>query len=76
MLNAEGFTTFLRSFLYIKSKIELQDPFCSHVDNQQLRATMKLIPLYFTIQEVKNYPEHYYLYDNIDSCGIKNIWNN
>jgi len=73
LLNIESFTSYLESFLYIKSKIELQDPAYSNIDNQQLRATMKLIPVYFTNREIKDYLKHYYLYDYIDRFGIKNI---
>lgn len=76
LLNIESFKKYLKAFLYMQSKIELKNIAYKNTDNQQLNATLNLIPRYFTNQAVIDYLEFGYLYDHIENFGIKNIKKN
>lgn len=75
LLSIESFIAYLKAFLYYQSKIELKKPSYKQLDNQQLNATLNLIPQYFTIQKVIDYLKFDYIYNHIDNFGIKNIEN-
>jgi acetyl esterase/lipase len=75
LLCIESFTKYIKAFLYHKSKIELEDTVYKRLDNQQLIATLNLIPEYFSNKKVIEYLKFDYLYNHIDNFGTKNIEN-
>jgi len=75
LLNIDSFVEYLKAFLYYHSKIELEKESYKKLDNQQLIATLNLIPEYFSNRTVIDYLNYYYLNNHIDNFGIKNIDN-
>lgn len=73
LLNIGSYVEYLKAFLYYHSKIELEEDAYKTLDNQQLNATLNLIPEYFSNQMVIDYLKFYYLNNHIENCGIKNI---
>jgi len=73
LLNIKSYVEYLKAFLYFQSKIELEKEAYNKLDNQQLNATLNLIPKYFSNQTVIDYLKFYYLNKHIDDFGIKNI---
>lgn len=73
LLQIESYKTYLKAFLYFKSSAELKESAYKKLDNQQLNATLNLIPKYFTNQSVVDYLKFTYLYNHIDNYGIKNL---
>lgn len=75
LLNIGSYVEYIKAFLYYHSKIELEKEAYTKLDNQQLSATLNLIPEYFSNQKVIDYLKFYYLNNHIDNFGIKNIDN-
>ncbi len=75
LLQIESFKAYLKAFLYFQSSIELKKSSYKKLDNQQLQATLNLIPKYFSNQTVADYLTFNYLYNHIDNYGIKNLEN-
>lgn len=75
LLNIKSYVEYIKAFLYYHSKIELEKEAYKKLDNQQLNATLNLIPEYFSNQEVIDYLNFYYLNNHIDNFGIKNFEN-
>ena len=73
LLNIDSYVEYVKAFLYYQSKIELGKESYHKLDNQQLNATLNLIPEYFSNQKVIDYLKFYYLNNHIDNFGIKNI---
>lgn len=73
LLQLESFKTYLKAFLYYQSSLELKNSSYKKLDNQQLQATLNLIPKYFSNQAVVDYLKFNYLYNHIDNFGIKNL---
>lgn len=73
LLNIGSYVEYLKAFLYYHSKNELEKEAYKNLDNQQLNATLNLIPEHFSNQEVIDYLKFYYLNNHIDNFGIKNI---
>lgn len=73
LLSIGSYVEYLKAFLYYHSKIELEKEAYKNLDNQQLNATLNLIPEYFLNEEVIDYLKFYYLNNHIDNFGIKNI---
>ena len=73
LLNIDSYVEYLKTFLYYHSKIELEKEAYKKRDNQQLIATLNLIPEYFSNRSVIDYLNYYYLNTHIDNFGIKNI---
>jgi hypothetical protein len=72
-LNLDSYVEYLKAFLYYHSKIELEKGAYNKHDNQQLNATLNLIPEFFSNQIVIDYLKFYYLNHHIENFGIKNI---
>jgi acetyl esterase/lipase len=75
LLSIDSYVEYLKAFLYYHSKIELEKEIYDKLDNQQLNASLNLIPEYFSRQIVIDYLKFYYLNNHIDNFGIKNIDN-
>ncbi len=75
LLSIDSYVEYLKAFLYHHSKIELEEDAYKKLDNQQLNATLNLIPEYFSNQIVIDYLKFYYLNNHIDNFGIKNFDN-
>lgn len=75
LLNINSYVEYIKAFLYHQSKIELEKEKYNQLDNQQLNATLNLIPEYFSNRTVIDYLNYYYLNNHIDNFGIKNINN-
>ncbi len=75
LLNIDSYVEYIKAFLYYQSKIELEKKAYHKLDNQQLNATLNLIPEYFSNQVVIDYLKFYYLNNHIDNFGIKNFGN-
>jgi acetyl esterase/lipase len=73
LLNIGSYVEYLKAFLYYHSKIELENDTYKKLDNQQLNATLNLIPKYFSNKIVIDYLKFYYLNNHIENLGIKNI---
>lgn len=73
LLSVDSYVEYLKAFLYYQSKIELEKDVYNNLDNQQLNATLNLIPEYFINQKVIDFLKFYYLNKHIDDFGIKNI---
>ncbi|OFX25502.1 MAG: hypothetical protein A2041_00650 [Bacteroidetes bacterium GWA2_31_9b] len=76
MMNVESFVSYVKTYLYFLSKIELENSSYASIDNQQLNATLNIIPQYFSNSKIKEYLMFDYLYNHIDNFGIKNIEKN
>jgi acetyl esterase/lipase len=73
LLRLDSFKSYIKAFLYQQSQIELKKPTYKKLDNQQLNATLNLIPKYFSNQAVIDYLRFDHLFNHIDNLGIKNI---
>jgi len=73
LLNIDSYVEYLKAFLYAHSKVELENETYKRIDNQQLTATLNLIPKYFSNQKVIDFLKFYYLNKHIDDFGIKNL---
>jgi acetyl esterase/lipase len=73
LLSNSDFLAYIRSFLAKEARRELLDPKYDTLDNQTLRATWKLIDIWFSKQQVNDYWKQEYLFQHIDNFGIKNI---
>ena len=75
LLNINGYIEYIKAFLYVQSRVELEKEKYNKLDNQQLNATLNLISRYFSNQIVIDYLKFYYINNHIDNLGIKNIDN-
>lgn len=73
LLQLNSFKSYIKAFLYQQSQIELKKATYKKLDNQQLNATLNIIPKYFTNQTVIDYLLFDYLFNHIDNLGITNI---
>lgn len=73
LLSIDSYVEYLKAYLYYHSKIELEKETYKKLDNQQLNATLNLIPEYFSNQNVIDFLNFYYLNKHIDDFGIKNL---
>jgi len=73
LLEIESFKSFIKAFLYMRSKAELKKDNYKNTDNQQLNATLKLIADYFNNKEIIDYLKYEYINNHIEDFGIKNL---
>ncbi len=73
MLNNVAFRNYTHSFFNFQLIYELKKPKYQGVDNRRLNAVFNLISKYITNTKCRNFWQYDYLYNHINSAGIKNI---